>query len=152
MGSGSGYQIIGLLIAAAIAFWVYTDAKKRPMNAVLWAIGTFLLCIVFLPLYLIMRKPVGAAPGTPGLPPQPMPLPPTYQQPPQAYGQPQQPYGQPPQPYGQPPVQQAPPYVPPPSAGMPGTPAPGQSGKFCPNCGAPHEGTVKFCANCGAAL
>jgi hypothetical protein len=145
MNSSPLGTLIGLAIAAAIAFWVYTDAKKRPMNAVGWAIGTFLLCIVILPLYLIMRKPeIGAGGLAPGLPPQPMPLPPTYPQPSQAYGQP-------PQPYGQPPVQQAPPWVPPPAQVAPPAAAPGH-GKFCPSCGAPHEGTVKFCPNCGAAV
>ncbi len=125
---GNGiYQLIGLAIDAAIAFWVYTDAKKRPMNAILWAIGTFLVCIVFLPLYLILRKPVGAAPGTPGGQPQPLPLPPTYTPPP-------------------------PTFTPPPA--QPGSPpaALPKQGKFCPSCGAPHEGTVKFCPSCGASL
>ena len=134
---GNGiYQLIGLAIAAAIAFWVYTDAKKRPMNAILWAIGTFLLCIVFLPLYLIMRKPIGGVPGGSGVPPQPMPLPPTYTPPPQQSYQP---------PTYTPPSAQAPQAGPPPAA-------PPKQGKFCPTCGAPHEGTVKFCPNCGASL
>ena len=31
------------------------------MNGVLWGIGVFLLCIVFLPLYLIVRKPIPPA-------------------------------------------------------------------------------------------
>ena len=63
MGSGgSGSYLIGFLIAGAIAYWVFTDAKKRGMNAPGWAAGTFLLCIVFLPLYLIMRKPVVTGP------------------------------------------------------------------------------------------
>jgi hypothetical protein len=97
------------------------------MNAILWAIGTFLVCIVFLPLYLILRKPVGAAPGTPGGQPQPLPLPPTYTPPP-------------------------PTFTPPPA--QPGSPpaALPKQGKFCPSCGAPHEGTVKFCPSCGASL
>jgi hypothetical protein len=137
---GTGiYQLIGLVIAAAIAFWVYNDAKKRPMNAILWAIGTFLVCIVFLPLYLILRKPVTGAAVTPGMPPQPLPLPPTYTPPPQ------QSYQQPPQ-YTPPP-----PTYTPPQPGAPLATAPPKQGKFCPSCGAPHEGTVKFCPNCGAA-
>ncbi len=138
---GNGiYQLIGLVIAAAIAFWVYNDAKKRPMNAILWAIGTFLVCIVFLPLYLILRKPVTGAAGTPGMPPQPLPLPPTYTPPPQ------QGYQQPPQ-YTPPPPTYTPPQQQP---GAPPATAPPKQGKFCPSCGAPHEGTVKFCPNCGA--
>jgi hypothetical protein len=65
------YRLIGLVIAAAIAFYVYQDAKKRGMNAIGWAIGTFLLCIIFLPVYLIMRKPVivGGPPTPPYTPP-----------------------------------------------------------------------------------
>jgi hypothetical protein len=50
-------QIIGLAIAAAIAFFVYKDAEGRGMNAILWAILTFLFCIIALPVYLIIRKP-----------------------------------------------------------------------------------------------
>jgi hypothetical protein len=50
-------QVIGLLIAAGIAFWVYKDAEPRGMNPILWAILTFLFCIVALPVYLIIRKP-----------------------------------------------------------------------------------------------
>jgi len=52
-----GY-IGGWVISALIAYWVYTDASKRGMNAIGWAIGTFIICIIALPLYLIMRKPV----------------------------------------------------------------------------------------------
>ena len=50
--------LIGGLIAAAVGIWVATDANKRGMNGVLWGIGVFLLLIVFLPIYLIVRKPV----------------------------------------------------------------------------------------------
>lgn len=51
-------MIFGVLIAAVIAILVGVDASKRGMNSLGWAIGTFLLCIIFLPLYLIVRKPV----------------------------------------------------------------------------------------------
>lgn len=134
----NGTFLISIVVGAVAGYWVYTDAKKRPMNAVGWGILTFLFCIVGLPLYLILRKPEGVAPGTPGVPPQPMPLPPTYMPPQQQYAPPPPP----PQSYAPPP--------PTPQAGPPAA-APGH-GKFCPNCGAPHEGTVKFCANCGSAL
>lgn len=50
--------LFGWIISAAIAYWVYTDANKRGMNGVVWAIATFLVCIISLPLYLIMRKPL----------------------------------------------------------------------------------------------
>ena len=63
-----------ILIPLIIAVLVGQDANKRGMNGVLWGIGVFLLCIVFLPLYLIVRKPMLMAPP-PGYPPQ---YPPQY--------------------------------------------------------------------------
>lgn len=61
MGDGFGmYQLIGLIIAAAIAYWVYQDAESRGMSGLLWGILTFLFCIIALPVYLIVRKPRGA--------------------------------------------------------------------------------------------
>ena len=133
-------QVIGLIILIGCTVFVFTDAKKRGMNAVLWAIGTFLLCIVILPVYLIMRKPVGYVRPAPGVPPQPLPLPPTYTPPPQQGYQQPAPYTPPP-----------PTYTPPRPGTVTGA-APPKQGKFCPSCGAPHEGTVKFCPNCGAQL
>lgn len=56
-GSNMIYNLIGILIAAAIGFWVYKDANERGMNGILWGILTFLLCIVFLTIYLLTRKP-----------------------------------------------------------------------------------------------
>jgi hypothetical protein len=55
---GHGFFGFGFIIVLLIAIWVATDANKRGMNGVLWAIGVFLLCIVFLPVYLIVRKPL----------------------------------------------------------------------------------------------
>lgn len=68
-------MIFGIMIAAVIGILVGVDASKRGMNSIGWGIGTFLLCIVFLPLYLIVRKPVM---GTPVMypPPPPDPWPP----------------------------------------------------------------------------
>jgi hypothetical protein len=58
MGNSFGVpQIIGIIVAAAIGFWVYRDAETRGMNGVLWGILTFLFCIIALPVYLIVRKP-----------------------------------------------------------------------------------------------
>lgn len=58
---------IGAVIDLLIAIWVAQDANRRGMNGILWAIGVFLLCIVFLPIYLIVRKPiVVVAPPYPG--------------------------------------------------------------------------------------
>jgi len=51
-------SIIGLAIALAAGILVGKDAAKRGMNAWGWGIGVFLLLIIFLPLYFILRKPV----------------------------------------------------------------------------------------------
>lgn len=50
--------LLGIIIAAIVAICVHNDAEKRDMNATAWAIGVFLVMIIFLPLYFIMRKPV----------------------------------------------------------------------------------------------
>jgi apolipoprotein N-acyltransferase len=50
--------LFGWIVAALVAYWVYKDAGKRGMNALGWAIGTFVLCPIVFVLYLIMRKPV----------------------------------------------------------------------------------------------
>lgn len=73
-----GYGI-GFVIALLVAIWVATDANKRGMNGVAWAVGVFLLCIVFLPIYLIVRKPL-LAEQTLGYPPPSSP--PAYNPPP----------------------------------------------------------------------
>lgn len=44
---------IGLIL---ISIWVHKDAERRGNSATAWALGTFLLVIVVLPLYLIMRN------------------------------------------------------------------------------------------------
>jgi hypothetical protein len=49
------FMICVPLIAAVI---VARDAKQRGMNGAAWGVGTFLLCIVFLPLYFIVRNPL----------------------------------------------------------------------------------------------
>ncbi|ODS33401.1 MAG: hypothetical protein SCARUB_01438 [Candidatus Scalindua rubra] len=51
-------QQIALFIAAGVAVWVYIDAKKNGYStpaAIGWMLGVFLLMIVFLPIYLIMK-------------------------------------------------------------------------------------------------
>lgn len=62
--------LFGTIVVLIIAIWVAQDANKRGMNGILWALGVFLFCIVFLPLYLIVRKPIVAVPppGYPGAP------------------------------------------------------------------------------------
>lgn len=58
MNDGFGLpQVIGLIIAAGIAFFVYKDAESRGMSGIGWGLFTFLLCIIALPVYLIVRKP-----------------------------------------------------------------------------------------------
>lgn len=52
---------IGLLILLIFAIIVAQDANRRGMNGVLWGLGVFLFCIVFVPLYLIVRKPLPTA-------------------------------------------------------------------------------------------
>jgi hypothetical protein len=51
-------QQIALFAAAAVAIWVYMDAKKNnyttPMS-IGWMLGVFMLMIVFLPFYLIVK-------------------------------------------------------------------------------------------------
>ncbi|MGE5558379.1 MAG: hypothetical protein ACM3WV_07160 [Bacillota bacterium] len=49
---------IGLMIAAAAGIMVGMDAEKRGMNPWGWGIFVFLLCIIGLPVYLIVRKPL----------------------------------------------------------------------------------------------
>jgi hypothetical protein len=46
---------IGVLIALAVAIWVNNDARSRGINGIPWAIVTFLIMIVGLPLYLLVR-------------------------------------------------------------------------------------------------
>lgn len=58
---------VSLLIAFVAAYWVYNDAKNRgheSSTAILWALGTFAMLIVFLPLYLIFgrKTPIKKAP------------------------------------------------------------------------------------------
>ncbi|MBP2656818.1 MAG: hypothetical protein H6Q73_4387 [Firmicutes bacterium] len=54
-------MFLGLIVAGFAAYWVYNDAKGFGYDngsAAMWALGTFLLLIVVLPLYLVIgRKP-----------------------------------------------------------------------------------------------
>jgi hypothetical protein len=49
--------LLALAVPIGVSYWTWQDAKKRNMNT-RWAIGVGLLLIVFLPLYLLIRKPV----------------------------------------------------------------------------------------------
>jgi len=51
-------KVIGLLILLIVAAWVFSDAKSRgksTVGAFIWSLLTFILLIVFLPLWLIVR-------------------------------------------------------------------------------------------------
>ena len=53
--SGTFIALVGVILATA---WVYQDASSRGMeNAGTWAVGVFLLFIVFFPLYFFKRRP-----------------------------------------------------------------------------------------------
>ena len=54
----STFQIVGIIIGGLIAYFVYNDAQKRGMNAVVWAIVGFLFGLIGVIIYLIARKPV----------------------------------------------------------------------------------------------
>ena len=54
-----GFSLVfGLIIAGVIGVLIAKDANSRGMNGTGWGIFVFLICIVALPIYLIVRKPV----------------------------------------------------------------------------------------------
>lgn len=67
--------VFGFIVDLIAAIWVAWDARRRGMNSVGWAIGVFLILILFLPLYLILRKP---AIGSPAVYPPGTPMPGTW--------------------------------------------------------------------------
>jgi hypothetical protein len=55
---------IAMIIPLLVGVWVFLDAKSRGKDlsgAMLWGIGTFLLLIIVLPLWLLLRPPIGGA-------------------------------------------------------------------------------------------
>jgi hypothetical protein len=51
-------EIVGIIVAALVALWVYTDAQRRALplyRCISWGIFTLGALIVALPLYLILR-------------------------------------------------------------------------------------------------
>ncbi|MBL7111520.1 MAG: hypothetical protein ISS19_06225 [Bacteroidales bacterium] len=50
-------QLIGILIALLVGILVGQDAKKRGMSPWAWGIFVFLILIIGLPVYFIVRKP-----------------------------------------------------------------------------------------------
>lgn len=63
---GAFLQQYGLLVALAAAAWVLYDGRRRGLawiRAFFWSLATFLVLIVFLPLWLFMRPPLPRADG-----------------------------------------------------------------------------------------
>lgn len=53
-------MVIAYVLLALLAIWVYSDAKARgDAQPVLWALGTLLLALIVLPIWLIKRPPKG---------------------------------------------------------------------------------------------
>jgi hypothetical protein len=78
-----GALLIHLVACIVSAVFDYSDASKRGMNAIGWGVGALILWFIFLPLYLIMRKPLLTGPVGIPVPPGYIPPPPpgTYTQP-----------------------------------------------------------------------
>ena len=49
--------IVWFVIAVAVGVWVYRDAESRNMNGAMWLIIGFILGIIGLVVYVIVRKP-----------------------------------------------------------------------------------------------
>lgn len=55
-------KFIFFIVVLAIAFWVFSDARARGKSllvALFWFLGTMMLMIVFLPLWLFVRPKRG---------------------------------------------------------------------------------------------
>jgi len=50
--------LFGVIIVLVIGIIIGKDANSRGMSGFGWGLFTFLLCIVAIPIYLIVRKPV----------------------------------------------------------------------------------------------
>jgi hypothetical protein len=61
------FVVVAVAALLSVTIAVGVDAGKRGMRGGAWAAGVFLFWIVFLPLYLIVRKPLSPAPA--GAPP-----------------------------------------------------------------------------------
>jgi hypothetical protein len=56
-------------LSLIVAFWVYFDSQKRGFSfgrGLLWAVLVFFFLIVFLPMYLAIRKKPGLRRKSPG--------------------------------------------------------------------------------------
>ena len=52
------YTVLGLIIALIVAVLIGKDANSRGMSGFGWGLFTFLICIIALPIYLAVRKPI----------------------------------------------------------------------------------------------
>ena len=50
--------IFGLIIAVIVGVLIAKDADNRGMNGTAWGFFVFFVCIIALPIYLIVRKPL----------------------------------------------------------------------------------------------
>jgi len=120
--------IIVFILYISIAVWIYKDAESRGMSGILWVMVVFLLGLIGLIIYLLVRNPMYPAyyygPAY------------QYQQPPQAYQQPR------PQQREQKPDEN-----------VMGDPRVKEDKTVtCNNCGAVLDDQSKFCGYCGAQL
>jgi hydrogenase-4 membrane subunit HyfE len=56
----STIRLVTFIVMIAAGILIAKDAKTRGMNHFAWGIGAFFLWIVVVPLYLIVRKPIGS--------------------------------------------------------------------------------------------
>jgi hypothetical protein len=52
---GFGEFLVAIIIASGFGLIVAKDAKEYRMNPLFWGLGTTLLLIIFLPLYIFIR-------------------------------------------------------------------------------------------------
>lgn len=50
-------EFVGLIIAGVVGVLIGRDAKSRGMSGAIWGICAFLMCIVTVPIYIVVRKP-----------------------------------------------------------------------------------------------
>lgn len=49
--------LFGLVIAAIVGVLIGKDAASRGMSGIGWGLFSFLICIIAVPIYLVVRKP-----------------------------------------------------------------------------------------------
>jgi len=122
------YSTLAIIVLIIASIWVYRDAKgKKVRNPAGWAVATFFVLIIALPLYLVWGKKRIETPAQQQYAPPP----------PAQYGPPQQQY-----------VSTSSPQYTPPPAVQPQAPA--RAG-YCAKCGSAIPAEDHFCPNCGAA-